>query len=342
MENVVARIHRDFSFDLLEAIRDANHTAFLQRIKPLFVNDQVFADRVEYYRMKYPNQNFVTEKQIEEICIKYGLTMGSLMMFSASIPIKNRLEISRFQLLPADVTFTDNDLPNRIFRRAMENRAAGSMSMPATGGGGFVEFRTGYIPSNPDKPFEVVPVGEYFTLLRQPDDRTYRVFLEMDIHGSPWFIEFGTGSIDYGDITFTWRQSHGGFMPVFDDVVTPTRESMTRIQTRPPRTVRIINHFAEVTLRLGINHLQRANRLSLSHNVAPMVVADQSMFQRYGDAVERVGHRMKFKRSQIAFNTTLSFVDDPIILQPVPFGYLVVTKWGADANIPEFADTRQN
>mgnify|MGYP003392967282 FL=1 len=341
MENVVARIHRDFSFDLLEAVRDANHTVFLQRIKPLLVTDRVFADRVEYYRIKYPNQNFVTEKQIEEICIKYGLAMGSLMMFSASIPTKNRLEISRFQLLPADVTFTDNDLPNRILRRAMKSSAAGSVSTSATGGGGFVEFRTGYVPSNPDKPFEVVPIGECFTLLRQPDDRTYRVFLEMDIHGSPWFIEFGTGSIDYGDITFTWRQSHGGFIPMPPPPVSPHRPTG---RERPPQiqTARIINHFSEVTLRLGINHLQRANRLSLSHNVAPMVVADKSMFQRYGDAVERVGHRMKFKRSQIAFNTTLSFVDDPIILQPVPFGYLVVTKWGAESNIPEFADTRQS
>lgn len=313
----VERIHRDFSFDLLESVRDANESALLQRIAPPLVGHQKFAAAVESYRMRYPFHNFVTESQITEICHRYGLVFGSLMAFSATIPVKNRLEISRFNLHDVDAVFTDHDIPGRIYRMAMNNGTPGSMSFPGrhSEGSGVLEFRTGYEPADPDRPFEVIPVGEHFTLVKNPDERTYRVYLKINVHGSPWLVEFGTVNIDRGQMWYHWRAERSG---------------------------RNIIQFAEVGLRLTVDHIQRANRLHLAHNVCPMVVADQSMFKRFGDATEVVGHRVEFKRSQVSPMSVRMFVNDPIILQPVPYGYLVVTKWGADAMIPTVQNPLSN
>lgn len=316
MVNTIERIHADFSVDLMEAMRDVNETALLQRVKPALVKFDTFAERVEYYRQHYPQHNFVTENQITEICNRYKLVFGSLMGFSATIPLKNRLEINRFKLRDADSVYTDHDLPNRLFRLAMDNGVGSSMSSGSDRGrSGVIEFRTGYEPADPNKPFEVIPVGQHFTLLMNPDEETYRVFLEVDVHGSPWFVEYGTVSMRAGQVWFRWQAERVG---------------------------RSIVQNSEVSLRLCVDHIQRANRLSLMHNVSPMVVADQTMFKRFGDATEIVGHRVKFKRSQVAPTARMMFVDDPIILQPVPFGYLVVTKWGTEANIPDFIAPASN
>jgi len=314
--STIEKIHADFSVDLAEAIRDVNETALLQKIAPPLIGRDKFAAAVEGYRMRYPFHNFVTEAQITEICYRYGLVFGSLMAFSARIPVKNRLEISRFNLRDIDAVHTDHDIPNRIYRMAMNNGTPGSISFGSSQSrSGVIEFRTGYEPADPDRPFEVIPVGDNFTLVKNPDERTYRVYLKINVHGSPWLVEFGTANIDRGQMWYHWRVGREG---------------------------RHIVQFAEVGLRLTTDHIQRANRLHLTHNVCPMVVADASMFKRFGDATEIVGHRVEFKRSQVSPMVVRMFVNDPIILQPVPYGYLVVTKWGADSMIPEVQNGLSN
>lgn len=335
MENTIQKIHRQFSFDILELVRDANMANHLQNVKPDTVTIDEFTNRAEYYRRRYPTYNFVNEKQIEQICQQYGLVFGTLMNFSASIPMRNRLEIKRFNLLPGDETFVDNGLPQRIYR-LLTSSGANVMVASRQSAPSIMEIRSGFQPADTERPFDVVPVGEHFVLLRQPDNDTYRVFLQIEIHGSPWFIEFGRGRINSGEIVFAWRQSDGGFRVSNERV--KTDGGFTWVE----RFHRVINHFAEVALRIDLRTIQSINSISLVHNVSPMVVADRSMFQRFGDATEIVGHRVKFKKAQSVNNPMFSFVDDPIILQPVPFGYLVVTKWGGESNIPAFTDPTQN
>jgi hypothetical protein len=318
VNNIVQAIHADFSFDLLEGIREANKVAHLQRVKPEMVPFDKFEARVRHYRETYPNSNFITERQIQEICLKYGLVFGSLLNFSGEIPIKNRLEISRFELRQEDHYLVDHDLPSRIYRQ-ISGELSGSI------GSNFIELRSGHVPANPSQPFDVVPVGKSIILLREIDDRYYRVFLKMDFHGSPWLLELGRGSVDYGEVVMSWRQSFGG--NVWDN----------------GRSAMVINHFVDVAFRMSFSQIQRANKLSLSANVSPMVVADRSMFWRYKEATEVVGHRLQFKEGAVAVdNRTFHRVDDPIILQPVEFGYLVVTKWGAEANIGQFNNPAHN
>ncbi len=322
--NTIEEIHKEFSFDLLglvdgyndiSGLVQADQIDLLKKIKPVLMPTQRFANFIEYYRYKYPTYNFVTEHQITDICVKYGLVFGSLMGFSAVIPVKNRLEISRFKLANQDSMYVDHELPGKIYRLAVTNGINGTMSFPERGGGGIIEFRTGYVPSDPTRVFEVVPVGEHFTLVRNLDDRTFRVYFETEVHGSPWIVHFGDVSIDKGEVWMEWRLLWQGSQ---------------RIQA------------SEVSLKLTVDRIQRSNRLSLMRDVSPMVVADQSMFKRFGEATEIVGHRVKFKRSQVPANVVFGYVDDPIILQPVPGGYLVVTKWGAEANIPEVVSGQSN
>ena len=318
MNNLIERIHADFSLDLLESLRQSNETAFLERIKPSLVSMPAFEERVEYYRRTYPGNNFLTEKQIEEICLKYKLFFGSLMNFSGTIPVRNRLEIKNFALVPADHYYTDHDLPMRIFRQ-ITSETKGSFSNNT------LTLESGFVPANPDKPFEIAPVGKSFILLKNPDERSYRIFLKIDILGSPWLIEFGVGRIDYGEIGFYWRQADGGSI------------------RREDRFFRVINHFVDVVVRLSTSHIQKANQISLTHNVSPMVVGPAAMFERYKEGTEIVGHRVQFKEGAVsADNRTYFPIDDPIILQPVPYGYLVVTKWGGEAMIPEFQNPASN
>lgn len=335
VSNVVERIHADFSLDLLESMRAANETAFLERVKPQSITMPAFEERVEYYRRTYPGSNFVTEKQIEEICLKYKLFFGSLMNFSGTIPVKNRLEIKNFALAPADHWYTDHELPRRIFNQ-ITSETNGSFA------NGVLTLESGFVPANPNKPFEIAPVGKTFVLLKNPDERSYRIFLKTDILGSPWLIEFGTGRIDYGEIMFYWKQSHGGFA-----FVPPNSMSLTRPKDVPEheeiRTHRIINHFVDVVVRFTIQNIQRANQISLTHNVSPMVVGGAAMFDRYKDGTEIVGHRVQFKEGAMSVDNRTYFpIDDPIVLQPVPYGYLVVTKWGNEAMIPEFQNPISN
>jgi len=315
MVNTIERIHRDFSVDLLEELRAANEAAFLERICPPLVKKEKFIERVTHYRQHYPTYNFVTEQQIEEICIRYGLVFGSLMTFSGTIPVKNRLEIRNFNLRAADATFVDASLPGRIYGLALNNGSATQITVPERGGHGTIDFRSGFLPADPDRPFDVIPVGEHFTLVRNPDETSYRLYLEIDVCGSPWLIQYGVARINFGEVFITWRAERFGN--------------------------RIIQQ-SEVGLRLTMRQIQESREICLRRNVSPMVVGDRSMFTRFGDAVETVGHRLKFKRAQMPPGGAWIFTNDPIILQPVPYGYLVVTKWGAESNIPEIIDGRSN
>lgn len=169
-------------------------------------------------------------------------------------------------------------------------------------------------------------VAEYRMTYPQNNFITERqIIYETIIHGSPWLVEFGVGSLQYGSVVYSWQQA-------FD-----------RFEFRPGiGQTTVTKSRANVSLRLTLDQIQRANVLDLSINVSPIVVAPRSMFTRFGDAVEVSGHRVKFRASDTINNASFRWVDDPIVLQPVPFGYLVVTKWGAESRIPEIQSPVEN
>lgn len=50
------------------------------------------ADLVIHYRVNYPNNKFITEEQVKQICEKYGLVCGETTMYKGFVP-ENKLSI---------------------------------------------------------------------------------------------------------------------------------------------------------------------------------------------------------------------------------------------------------
>lgn len=48
------------------------------------------------YRLRYPNYKFITEEQVEAICLKYNLVCGDISKFKGFVPEKNLKELEAF------------------------------------------------------------------------------------------------------------------------------------------------------------------------------------------------------------------------------------------------------
>lgn len=66
--------------------------------------NELLAKNIEYYQTFYPNNKFITEKEVESICKKYGLLSGSVEYYTGDVPDKNVKEIADFQLKEEDCT----------------------------------------------------------------------------------------------------------------------------------------------------------------------------------------------------------------------------------------------
>jgi hypothetical protein len=58
---------------------------------------------VEYYRIHYPNNKFITEKMVEAICKKYNLLCGEISRYIGDVPSKNISEMEKFSLRQEDM-----------------------------------------------------------------------------------------------------------------------------------------------------------------------------------------------------------------------------------------------
>jgi len=59
---------------------------------------------IEYWRIHYPNNKFITEAEVKKICEKYGLLLGDAANYTGDIPEKNLVEIEKFNLRKEDWT----------------------------------------------------------------------------------------------------------------------------------------------------------------------------------------------------------------------------------------------
>ena len=59
-------------------------------------------EAIEYYRTYYPSYKFISTKQIQSICKKYGLLYGDSKNYLGDIPDKNLAEIEAFKLREED------------------------------------------------------------------------------------------------------------------------------------------------------------------------------------------------------------------------------------------------
>lgn len=56
------------------------------------------ADLVMYYRINYPNNKFITEEQVKQICEKYGLVCGENTMYKGFVPENKLVLIENFKI----------------------------------------------------------------------------------------------------------------------------------------------------------------------------------------------------------------------------------------------------
>ena len=63
------------------------------------------ADLVMYYRVNYPNNKFITEEQVKQICEKYGLVCGETSMYKGFVPENKLFLIEQFKLKKKDVPY---------------------------------------------------------------------------------------------------------------------------------------------------------------------------------------------------------------------------------------------
>lgn len=77
------------------------------------------ADLVMYYRINYPNNKFITEEQVKQICEKYGLVCGETSMYKGFVP-ENKLKlIEGFKIKEQDNGLI---LSNGVFLKGAEVR----------------------------------------------------------------------------------------------------------------------------------------------------------------------------------------------------------------------------
>jgi len=74
-------------------------------IKPIIEKSQLSKEQIRLiqdYKVRYPNNKFITEEQVKEICYKYNLVCGDVSIFKGFVPEKNLKEIETFKLKEED------------------------------------------------------------------------------------------------------------------------------------------------------------------------------------------------------------------------------------------------
>jgi hypothetical protein len=317
-QEVIARIHQSFEVEILEMIGDADDgpdtLASQTEFIPMGMGVSAFKRNVEYWRLKYPQNNFVTERQVEQICKKYNLVVGPSILFTGNIPAKNQREIDAFKLKNTDGLVHGLDvwrfLHEKLFQRA-------SMNVHAPYGNGPLVFEISARFGGMFKADSVIPIGEGFVLVPGKDSEGFYMdlYAMVDRDGSEWMVF----------CMKIYPHNYGSRLYV----------SFEQINMRL---------ITSVQMRLTEDDLLPLKRIDLNKSVSRCIVAPGTMFEAYKSSVEtKDDYRLRFKSSLSMAPAMFDFyMDDPIVLQPVPGGYLVVTKWGLEASIPEVQSGQSN
>src|ERR1700753_1017983 len=82
------------------------------------------AEAIEYYRVYYPNNKFISKDAVEVICGKYGLLCGEIARYKGDVPLKNISEMEVFSLRKEDME--KHSSYDRYIEWGYHNRMLGS------------------------------------------------------------------------------------------------------------------------------------------------------------------------------------------------------------------------
>ena len=76
-------------------------------IESLLISTKEVAELVSYYSIHYPNNKFITESQVKQICEKYSLVCGNVSMYKGFVPENKLSLIENFKLKDKDIPFAE-------------------------------------------------------------------------------------------------------------------------------------------------------------------------------------------------------------------------------------------
>lgn len=289
------------------------------RYKPAKMSEVNFLERLERFRTFYPQHNFITEAEVAEICKKYGLLLGHDIFFSGYIPKRAADAMESFRLLGADAMF---ETRQNLFEMFADIPGDVSFQCDTTGEGRVV-VQCSFVEHEHTR--SVVPIGERFVLIYGANaDAKFDVYERVPYLDSEWLVHVTT--LRPERLSISRRMQDLSFASFFPNA--------------PARGLRIM---LSVEFYLLFSEIDKASRFDIRQKAARQVVAPASMFQRYAEAVEiRDDYRIVFKRPEVPPPGMFGGLDDPIVLQPVDGGFLVVTKWGPEAILPEAINENLN
>lgn len=291
--------------------RDVNPPASAAEIhnKVVELSDDLLqkAEQVVEYKHMYPANAFLTKRQVRDICLRYNLVFAPEFLFAGEIPEKNKAEISAFKLHPKHADFVLD------FREIVSIIASASGTFPPSGCE--VQARV-EMPARHDTPF-LLPFGERLAIW---SPNGFKAILDYFLECRHYHMSL-PGIADYKVVLRTDQ----GFVFIDPRWLQPANIEHRmdwEFQRRP-------ENFLEFRARMSIRCSGRYGR----HEMARQVICPASML--HPDLAIHADEAWEIEFGDRAMRTSPGF--DPIILQPVDEGYLVVTKWDAEALIPEVA-----
>lgn len=83
----------------------ANQVSELEPIRQKIELTKEQVQLINYYKVQYPFNKFITTEQVEQICKKYGLVYGDVSLYKGFVPEKNLKEIESFKLKTKDIPY---------------------------------------------------------------------------------------------------------------------------------------------------------------------------------------------------------------------------------------------
>lgn len=334
----IEKIHADFSValtELLERSKFSNEPNVIPVGASITETYKIAAE----YREAYPKYNFITQKQLETICFKYGLRAGPYWMFKGKIPEKNRLEIGQFQL---QCRHTGCSVPPVFSRQEYRENAvavcSGFMKQEEAEKEGAIfniMSRLALVTTAETSTLHFFFYGKGRTVIStviasyqnlpplEARHEGIRAKIPLNHIGKWGYIRNYDVDIDPIVVAPADDFRRGmGFMGAnlipFEDGGFIYPGTASRDHTQYMKERKELKQAHTQQQQEGMEELRSMARQNIEHSIAKV---RQETRKR-----EMQREHEEWLREQR--------INDPIVLQPVYGGFLVVTKWGEEAKIP--------
>lgn len=356
---IVEQIHYDFTSSAQALIDEVNESLLF--VRPTKISDKQ-RELSRDYRFKYPSQLFITEEQVRNICHKYNLVLGDELIFNEEIPSTQKWQIDDFKLRKEDKTLKRKKENFNAYHYLMQNIQGNISEGISEGiGKGFatLEFAYEILEDTSQGKKIVLSLGSEFALIislnKTPERRIELkeepiVSYECGLNNLSCF-EYKTRDIPSYHTTLI-RQIKNGDSFIFDKIEIDNQlinwvDQRAQIQDEWFSFDRIPRMQRERAISLNFDILLDAldelgNKTKVEYdNITLKIVAPANKFHNTDSFVLDQGYRLIINPTpRRAIQSP--FIPDPIVLQPVKGGYLILAMWGDEASIGEIQNGNNN